>query len=72
MSANLRLFPGVTVLDHQPDVMLELAKRAELAEVVILGFDKAGEFFFSSNKADGGAVLWLLELARSQLMKAAE
>lgn len=49
--------------------MLEMAKNAQLDEVVILGFDKDGEFFFSSNKADGGAVLWLLEMARHSLIK---
>jgi hypothetical protein len=69
MANNLRLFPGVTPLNHDPDVMLELAKNAKLDEVVILGFDKDGEFFFSSNKSDGGGVLWLLEMARHELMK---
>lgn len=71
MSSNLRLFPGITVNDHDPDVMLELAKGS-LSSVVVLGYDKEGGFFFSSNLADGGAVVWLLELAKKQLLEIAE
>lgn len=66
--SNLRLFPGITVKDHDPDVMLRLA-QGQLTEVVILGFDKNGELFFSSNVADGGTVLWLMEKAKLMLMK---
>jgi hypothetical protein len=63
----LRLFPGITDKDHDPDVMLRLA-QGQLDEVVILGFDKHGALFFSSNLADGGSVLWLLEKAKQSLM----
>jgi hypothetical protein len=65
---TLRLFPGVVTKDHQADVMLQLA-AGELDEVVILGWDKRGELFFSSNVADGGTVLWLLEKAKRMLLE---
>lgn len=65
---ELRLFPGITTLDHDPSIMLELAKKAELTEVVILGYDKDGKFFFSASKAAGPDVLWLLELAKVELI----
>lgn len=68
MTSNLRLFPGITTKDHDPDVMLRLA-QGQLDEVVIVGFDKNGELFFSSNVADGGSVLWLLEKAKKMLME---
>ena len=67
LDKNLHPFPGVTVLDHDPDVLLRLA-AGKLDEVVIMGYDKQGNFFFSSNKADGGAVLWLIEVAKQALM----
>jgi hypothetical protein len=72
VKSNLRLFPGITVKDHEPNVMLDLAKEGALQSVVILGHDNDGEFFFSSNKADGGEVLWLLEMAKKQLLEIAE
>lgn len=64
---SLKMFPGITPLDHDPDVMLKLA-QGNLSEVVILGYDKDGKFFFSSNKADGGHILWLIELAKHELL----
>lgn len=64
---TLKLFPGITTKDHNPDVMLKLA-AGELDEVVILGWDKNGELFFSSNVADGGTVLWLIEKAKLMLL----
>jgi hypothetical protein len=65
---TLKLFPGITTKDHDPDVMLQLA-RGELAEVVIIGWDHDGELFFSSNVADGGSVLWLIEKAKKMLLE---
>lgn len=64
---NLKLFPGITTLDHDPDVMLRLAV-GQLTEVVIIGYDEAGELFISASKADGGDILWLLEQAKRALM----
>lgn len=69
MSGELRLFPGITDKDHDPDVMLRLA-QGRLQSVVILGFDKDGQLFFSANEADGGGVLWLLEKAKMMLLNA--
>ena len=68
MSTNLRVFPLVTDQDYDPDVMLEVAK-GRLKDVVIFGWDKDGEEYLCSNLSDGGAVLWLLERAKTKLMK---
>ena len=68
MTGELRLFPGITTLNHDPNIILELAKKGDLTEVVILGYDKDGRFFFSASKAAGPDVLWLLELAKSELI----
>lgn len=40
-----------------------------MQSLVICGYDVDGEFYFASNKADGGDVLWLLELAKKRLME---
>ena len=69
LSAKLHLFPGVTSLDHDPKIMLEMAKNVDLEEVVILGLEKDGSFFFSANKPGGPDVLWLLELAKKRLLE---
>ena len=56
MSGKILEFNGIT-------------KEADLEEVVIIGFDKCGEFYFSSNKADGGCILWLMEVAKKKLLE---
>ncbi len=60
-------FGGITTLDLDPDQVLENCK-GELEGVVLLGWDKKGEMFFSSTYADGGTVLWLLEQCKTRLL----
>lgn len=67
MSEILR-YPGITPHDWDPDQLLEQA-AGKLDECVIVGFDKEGQFYFDSSKADGGAVLWLLEKAKKALLE---
>lgn len=68
MTDNLRIFPGETTLNFEPNVILDGAKRANLSEVVIVGMDQDGAFYFASNIAAGPGVLWLLELAKTRLI----
>lgn len=56
-------------LDLPPKRVLAAAERAELNEVVVIGFDADGEFYFASSQADGGDVLWLLEMAKKKLLE---
>lgn len=42
---------------------------AALKDVVIIGFDEDGDFYFASSKGDGGTVLWLMALAQKQLLE---
>jgi hypothetical protein len=62
-------FTGITKLDLPAERIIGGAAKANLDAVVIIGFDGDGDFFFSANKADGGEVLWLMELARKKLME---
>lgn len=59
----------VTTHDLPADRVLVQSRRADLSEVVVCGFDAEGEFFFMSSQANGGDVLWLLEMAKKKLME---
>lgn len=60
----------VTRLDIPVQRVLESALKEDLEEVVVIGYDKEGEFYFASNKADRSSVLWLLEQAKKELLNA--
>lgn len=58
----------ITKLDVPPERILDGAKNAELEHVVVIGFTKGGEYYGASSYADGGDVLWLMELTRDKLL----
>jgi hypothetical protein len=68
MSAQILRWKGVTTLDLPPAQVLERAAEADLESVFVLGFDKDGDPFFSSSTADGGTLLWLIEIVKARLM----
>ena len=70
--ADVVEFGGITKLDIPPERILNGALESNLQSAVVIGFDEDGEFYFASSQADGGEVLWLLELARIGLMRSAE
>lgn len=70
MTAQILDFTGITTLDLDPDRVLAQA-TGKLQGVVVLGFDKDGDFHFASSYADGGDVLWLLEVAKKKLLEIA-
>jgi hypothetical protein len=67
--SNVISFRGVTKLDLDPDTVLENTKGM-LDRFVIIGYDKDGDYFFSSTMGDGGDVLWLMEKLKALLMEA--
>jgi len=70
MSDNIVDFRGVTFLDMPPERIICRAEKHNFQDILILGYDDKGEFVFLSSKADGGDVLWLLELAKKLLLEA--
>ena len=62
----------VTKLDTPAERVIRKAADAGLDEVVIVGFNKDGDLFFAANKADAGAVIWQLEMAKHRLLKLCE
>lgn len=59
----------VTSLDIPPSRVLRGAREAKLTNLVVVGFDKDGDFYFAANKADGANTLWLLELAKKKILE---
>lgn len=68
--SNVVSFRGVTKLDLDPDTVLENSK-GQVDNFIILGYDKEGDFWFSSTMGSGGDVMWLMEVAKIQLLKIA-
>jgi len=62
---------NVTKLDIPPERILNKAFEAGLTEVIIIGYAKDGDFYFASSQADGGDVLWLLEMVKRKLIDVA-
>ena len=63
---------NITSLDLPTDRVLEECKGDCTDGVVVLGFDDDGELYFASSIADGGEVLWLLEMAKKNLLEVGE
>lgn len=70
MTAKILDFNGITRLDIDPDRVLSQA-AGKLQGVVVVGYDKDGEFYVASSYADGGDMLWALELAKKKLLEVA-
>ncbi len=69
MTDNVVAFTGITRLDTPPEKVIATAAEADLAEVVIVGVDGDGSFFFASSQADGGDTLWWLAMAQKKLLE---
>jgi hypothetical protein len=50
--------------------ILGRAHEARLQIVIVLGFDRDGNFYSDSELKDGGDALWLLEEAKRKVMEA--
>lgn len=70
MTAQILDFTGITSLDLDPDRVLAKA-GGKLQAVIVIGYDKDGDFYAASSYADGGDMLWLLELCKKKLLEVA-
>ena len=59
----------ITKLNIPAERVLRKAQEEKLSEVVVIGWDEDGEAYFASSVADGGEVLWMLELAKKRLLE---
>jgi hypothetical protein len=67
MTDNVVSFNGVTTLKGDPDITLKFA-AGNLETVVIIGYDKDGEFYFASSEPSGAEVNLLLDIAKNRLI----
>jgi hypothetical protein len=63
---------NITRLDLPTERVLDGAKGRCTDGVVVLGFDDDGDFYFASSIADGGSVIWLMEMAKKKLLEVGE
>lgn len=75
MSDHLKLapvviLPVVTSLNTDAQRVAQEALDAQLETIIIVGRTFDGEFYFASNKADGGSCVWELETAKLKLLGA--
>ena len=72
MTENVIPLGGVTRLDIPTDRVLEAAKGHCSEGVIVIGWDDDGSLYFASSMADGGEVLWLLEMCKKRLLEEGE
>lgn len=60
-------FPGVPRLPLAAETILKKVPEG-MDTVVVLGWDKDGDFFFASSEPSGPEVVWLLEQAKFALL----
>ena len=68
MTAKVLPFTGLTRLDLDPDLILSEA-QGKLEGAVVMGYDKEGNLYFASSYADGGTIMWLMELSKHFMLK---
>jgi hypothetical protein len=68
MTAKIYQFSGITTLDIPADRVLEGA-IGKLQGAVVIGFDHDGEFYGASSIADGGSVMWLMEICKKIILE---
>lgn len=54
-------FPGSTLNDLPPAIVLEGAQNLSLRSVVIVGYQEDGSFYFASDSSDLGLAILTLE-----------
>ena len=69
MTAQIIPLGCITKLNQNPDLVLEWAKGQFAGGVVLIGFDENGDLSFYSSIADGGSVMWALEMAKKALLE---
>lgn len=65
---NVVLFTGITRHNLPADRVVESIPK-DMTDVVVIGYDADGEFYFASSVADGPEVLWRLEQAKLALLR---
>jgi hypothetical protein len=66
---RLVALPCITKFDISPERVMEAA-MGKLEGVIVMGFEKDGTTpYLASSYADGGTILWLMELIKKRLLE---
>ncbi len=57
-----------TILDVPVENVIRGAIKANLSEIIVIGRDVNGEFYFAASKSDAANICWELERAKHELM----
>lgn len=66
--SNILEFTGITKADIPPERILTKALSKGLTDCIVIGRTKDGDLYFAGSMADGGDALWLMELAKKDLL----
>ena len=69
MTAEIIRLDTITTLDIKPDDILREAIGQYPGGVFVCGYSEDGSVQFASSIADGGSVLWMMEIAKLRMMK---
>lgn len=67
-AGNVVTAPILTTLGVPVHRVLRSALKADLRDVVVVGYDAEGDEYFASSMSDGAEVVWMLERAKLQLL----
>ena len=63
---------GVTTLDIPAERVLNGGLEADLKDAVLIGRDQNGELYFAGTTSDAAKIVWLMEVAKIELLKLAK
>ncbi len=69
MTDNVVYLNMPTTLDVPVDQIIAGAVEAKMRDVMVIGYDEAGDFYFASSKSDAAEILWRLERAKLKLFE---
>lgn len=67
---NVVRFPGVTMIDLSPDVILEHAKTHKFKTVLIIGITDEGNCEMFSSPIDVKELNWMLDVCKYEILAA--
>ena len=71
MKADLRVVEAEIENKRDLEPIIDRMRQAGLTDVLILGYDRSGDFYSDVNFVDGPVALWLLEMAKKMILKTA-
>jgi hypothetical protein len=65
---NVIVLNVLTTINLPPERILNAALEADLAALVIVGYDKNGEYYFHSSIPHGATINWLLDQCKKRII----